>query len=204
MPTAKLKPKKTIKKKRRKADSNHIIISEAPKGAHWYVVHTYSGHESTTATTLKQRTHTLGLDHKIFEILVPTQEKIKVSKGKKSIIREKIFPGYILVKMIISDDSWLAVRSTTGVTGFVGASNNPTPLPQSEVKSIMAFSLQSAPKFQSTFSIGEAVRVSEGPFSDMLGTINKINEDKGKLEVLVSIFGRETPVELDFLQVTKA
>jgi transcriptional antiterminator NusG len=184
---------------------NHTIINEkVPESARWFVVHTYSGHENHTAATLKQRAESMGLTDQIFEVLIPTEEKIKIAKGKKSTIKEKIFPGYMLVRMVVTDASWLAVRTTQGVTGFIGTGNTPTPLPQSEVDSIMAFSAQSAPKFQSNFSVGEAVRVADGPFTDMLGTISKIDEGKGKLTVLVSIFGRETPVELDFLQVTKA
>lgn len=184
---------------------NNVVINEnAPDSARWYVVHTYSGHEAHTAATLKQRAESMGLTNEIFEVLIPTQEKIKISKGKKSTINEKIFPGYMLVRMLVTDASWLAVRTTQGVTGFIGIGNKPTPLPKSEVESIKAFSQQSAPKFQSTFTLGEAVRVADGPFVDMLGTISKIDEEKGKLQVLVSIFGRETPVELDFLQVTKA
>lgn len=184
--------------------NNVIINANAPDNARWYVVHTYSGHEAHTAATLKQRAESMGLTHEIFEVLIPTQEKIKISKGKKSTINEKIFPGYMLVRMLVSDASWLAVRTTQGVTGFIGIGNQPTPLPKSEVESIKAFSQQTAPKFQTTFTLGEAVRVADGPFTDMLGSISKIDEEKGKIQVLVSIFGRETPVELDFLQVTKA
>ncbi len=187
------------------AATSHVIINEnAPDSARWYVVHTYSGHEAHTAATLKQRALSMGLTEQIFEVLIPTQEKIKISKGKKSTINEKIFPGYMLIRMLVTDASWLAVRTTQGVTGFIGVGNNPTPLPKSEVESIKAFANQAAPKFQSSFSTGEAVRVSDGPFTEMLGTVSKIDEEKGKLTVLVSIFGRETPVELDFLQVVKA
>ena len=145
----------------------------------------------------------MGLTNNVYEILIPTQEKIKITKGKKSTIKEKIFPGYVLVRMIVSDSAWLAVRTTQGVTGFVGTADQPTPLPENEVKAITAFGQQSAPKFQSAFTIGEAVRIVEGPFNDLLGTVSAIDEAKGKVVVLVSIFGRETPVELDFLQVSK-
>jgi len=201
--TVKKRLKKT-KKVKKTGNKDHLVITKnAPRTAHWYVVHTYSGHESATAATLKQRVESMGQTDKIFEILVPTQEKIKIQKGKKSTIKEKTFPGYMLIKMIITDDSWLIVRSTAGITGFIGASNHPRPLPQTEVDAIMAFSKQSAPKFQSNFTTGEAIRVAEGPFAEMMGTVSKIDEEKGKLEVLVSIFGRETPVELDFLQVVK-
>ncbi len=185
-------------------DTNHVIITpDAPPSAKWYVVHTQSGHENRVAITLKMRVEAMGLTPWIFEVLVPTQEKIKINKGKKTTIKEKLFPGYMLVKMIVTDDSWLAVRTTQGVTGFVGTADQPTPLPENEVLAITAFGKQSAPKFQAAFTVGEAVRIIEGPFTDLLGTVSSIDEAKGKVNVLVSIFGRETPVELDFLQVSK-
>lgn len=171
--------------------------------ARWYVVHTYSGHEQKVAITLKQRVSSLGLSDKILDILVPTQDKIEIREGKKSTIKEKIFPGYILVRMELDDASWLAVRSTQGVTSFVGIGNKPTPLPESEVEVIKKYMTMEAPRFKTKFSIGEAVRISDGPFAEFLGTISEIDEEKGKLKVLVSIFGRETPVELDFLQVNR-
>ncbi len=185
-------------------DNYHLIVNpDASANAKWYVVHTYSGHEGRTAHTLKTKVESMGLTDYVYEILIPTQDKIKISKGKKSTIKEKIFPGYMLIKMIVTDDSWLAVRTTQGITGFVGTGNKPTPIPQKEVDAILAFSAQAAPKFQAAFSIGEAVRIIEGPFTDLLGTVRSIDDTKGKVEVLVSIFGRETPVELDFLQVSK-
>lgn len=186
------------------ADPNHIVITDdAPASAKWYVVHTQSGHENRVAITLKTRVEAMGLQNFIYELLIPTQDKIKINKGKKTTIKEKLFPGYMLVRMIVSDDAWLAVRTTQGVTGFVGTADQPTPLPENEVKAITAFGEQSAPKFQSAYTIGEAVRIIEGPFTDLLGTVSAIDEEKGKIIVLVSIFGRETPVELDFLQVSK-
>jgi len=186
------------------SDQNHIVITaDAPESAKWYVVHTQSGHENRVAVTLRTRVEAMGLTPWIFEVLIPTQEKIKITKGKKTTIKEKIFPGYMLVKMIVTDDSWLAVRTTQGVTGFVGTADQPTPLPENEVKAIAAFGEQAAPKFQAAFTVGEAVRIIEGPFTDLLGTVSTIDEAKGKVTVLVSIFGRETPVELDFLQISK-
>ena len=171
--------------------------------AHWYVVHTYSGHESKVAATLKQRIESQKLQDKILDILVPTQEKIEIKEGKKNKIREKIFPGYLLIRMILDDATWLAVRTTPGITSFVGMSNRPTPLPDEEVGTIQKFMKMEAPKFKTTFSVGEAVKIVDGPFAEFLGSISEIDEAKGKVKVLVSIFGRETPVELDFLQVTK-
>lgn len=188
-----------------KIDSPNIItISETEnKKARWYVVHTYSGHESKVAETLKQRTETLHLTDKILKVLIPTQEKIQIRRGQRKTINEKIFPGYMLVEMEMTDDAWLAVRTTQGVTGFVGMSSKPTPLPRHEVKAITKYMTQATPQFKADFVDGEAVRIIEGPFNDFLGTVSSINEEKGKVEVLVSIFGRETPVELDFLQVQK-
>ncbi len=172
-------------------------------GANWYVVHTYSGHESKVAATLKQRVDSQKLSDKILDILVPTQEKIEIKEGKKNTVKEKIFPGYLLVHMILDDATWLAVRTTPGITGFIGTSNKPTPLPEDEVETIKRFMSMEAPKFKAAFSVGEAVKITDGPFSEFLGSISEIDEEKGKLKVLVSIFGRETPVELDFLQVAK-
>lgn len=171
--------------------------------ARWYVVHTYSGHESKVAAALKRRAASLRIQDKILEILVPTQDKIEIREGKKETVKEKIFPGYILIKMILDDASWLMVRSTSGVTSFVGVGNKPTPIPDEEVQAIQRFMKMEAPKFKTSFSKGEAVKIIDGPFAEFLGTISEIDEEKGKVKVLVSIFGRETPVELDFLQVAK-
>ncbi|MBX4205725.1 transcription termination/antitermination protein NusG [Candidatus Microgenomates bacterium] len=182
----------------------HIVISqtEDPK-AKWYVVHTASGHEIRVSETLRQRVESMGLTSNVFELLVPTQDRVVVRGGKKATVKEKIFPGYLLVKMILDDSSWLAVRTTPGITGFVGSGNKPTPLVESEVANIQKFVSSPAPRFKSKLSIGEAIKITDGPFTDFLGTIHEIDEEKGKVKVLVSIFGRETPVELDFLQVQK-
>ena len=182
----------------------HIVISEAsdPKAA-WYVVHTASGHEVRVSETLRQRVETMGLEGKIFELLVPTQDRVIIRGGKKATVKEKIFPGYLLVKMILDDPTWLAVRTTPGITGFVGAGNKPTPLSDLEVSNIQKFISAPAPRFKTKFTVGEAVKITDGPFADFLGTIHEIDEEKGKVKVLVSIFGRETPVELDFLQIAK-
>ena len=177
--------------------------TEPEKQGKWYIVHTYSGHENKVIETLKQRIATLGLAEKIFEMIVPTRDTIVVRSGKKENVKEKIFPGYILVRMDLDDPSWLAVRTTPGVTAFVGMGNKPTPISEEEVDTILRFMKMEAPKYKTTFSVGEAVKITDGPFADFLGTINEIDEEKGKIKVLVSIFGRETPVELDFLQVSK-
>ena len=169
----------------------------------WYIVHTYSGHEDKVSKSLKQRVQTLGFTDKIFDIIVPTRNTIKVSQGKKESVKEKIFPGYILVRMILTDESWLLVRTTPGVTAFIGAGNKPTPISEKEVEAIQKFMKMEEPLYKAAFTVGEAVKITDGPFADFLGTIDSIDETKGKLKVLVSIFGRETPVELDFLQVKK-
>ncbi len=182
----------------------HIVINTTPsEDAHWYVVHTYSGHEARVAETLRQRVATLGQTDKVFELLIPTQDKIQIKHGKKSTVKEKIFPGYLLVKMVVDDDSWLVVRTTQGITGFVGTGNKPTPLSPKEVEAIMQFASMGAPKYKANFSIGEAVKITDGPFNDFLGSVESIDDEHGKIRVLVSIFGRETPVELDFMQVKK-
>ena len=203
---AKGKKEKSAKKKKKASKKNpgHIILSQSDdKRAKWYVVHTYSGQESRVVEQLKQRIESLNLKDKIFEILIPTQEKIEIRSGQKQKVKEKIFPGYLLIKMLVTDQSWLAVRTTNGITGFVGVGNQPTPLEEKEVEAIQKFMQMEAPKFKTKFSLGEAVKIVDGPFADFLGSIEEIDEAKGKLKVLVSIFGRETPVELDFLQVSK-
>lgn len=183
---------------------NLVVISgQENKKARWYVVHTYSGYENKVAEMIKQRAETLGLLDKIIEILIPTQEKIQIKRGQRKTVNEKIFPGYMLVHMELTDDSWLAVRTTQGVTGFVGVGNKPTPLPKHEVEAIRQYMYQAAPQYKADYSEGEAVKITDGPFNDFLATVKSIDEEKGKVEVLVNIFGRETPVSLDFLQVKK-
>ncbi|MBT3249455.1 MAG: transcription termination/antitermination factor NusG [Candidatus Pacebacteria bacterium] len=186
------------------ANPNILTISDVEnKKARWYVVHTYSGHENKVAETLKQRADTLNLTHQILKVLIPTQEKIQIKRGQRKTIREKIFPGYMLVFIELSDQAWLAVRTTQGVTGFVGIGNKPTPLPKHEVETIQKYITQGALQYKAEFVEGEAIKITDGPFNEFLGTVQSIDEEKGKVEVLVSIFGRETPVELDFLQVQK-
>jgi transcriptional antiterminator NusG len=209
------KDKKEVKKKHedkgvdergtgKKKIPGHIIINkEDSEKASWYVVHTTSGHEARVAETLRQRVETMHLEEKIHELLVPTQDRVVIRGGKKSTVKEKIFPGYLLVKMVMDDPTWLAVRTTPGITGFVGAGKTPTPLSEGEVNNIQKFISTPAKRFKTKFSTGEAVKITDGPFSDFLGTIDEIDQEKGKVKVLVSIFGRETPVELDLLQISK-
>lgn len=181
----------------------HDSVSDNPNSK-WYVVHTYSGHENKVASALKQRIESEHLEHKILDILVPTQDKIEIRSGKKEQVKEKIFPGYILVKMILDDTSWLAVRTTPGVTSFVGIGNKPTPISEEEVKGIVKFMSQGATStFKDIYNVNDTIKIVDGPFSDFIGKVDSVDKEKGKVRVLVSIFGRETPVELDFLQVQK-
>lgn len=191
--------------KKAKTGPNHVVFTKAdsPK-AQWYVVHTYSGHESKVIETLRQRVKSMKLEGKVHELLVPTQERIKIQRGTKIKVKEKIFPGYLLVKLVLDEDSWLAVRTTPGITGFVGTGNKPTPISKEEVQTIKKFTQMEAPRYKAVFAVGDPVKIIEGPFTDFLGTVDSIDDAKGKVRVLVSIFGRETPVELDFLQVAQA
>lgn len=169
----------------------------------WYIIHTYSGHENKVKKALAQRIEAMHLEAKVFEMVVPTRNVVIIKSGKKTEVAEKIFPGYLLIRMEMDDKSWLAVRTTPGVTGFVGIGSKPTPISEREVEAILRFMKLKAPKYKTKFSTGEAVKIIDGPFAEFLGTVDEINEEKGKVKVLVSIFGRETPVELDFLQVAK-
>ena len=179
------------------------VVEEHP-GSRWYVVHTYSGHENRVATALKQRVESEHLENKVFDILVPTQDKIEIRAGRKEQIKEKIFPGYLLVKMILDDDTWLAVRTTQGVTSFIGMGSKPTPISEAEVQSIIKFSQQGGqPTYKQVFNEGDTVKIVDGPFTEFIGKVDNVDKERGKVRVLVSIFGRETPVELDFLQVQK-
>lgn len=175
----------------------------ANPNAKWYVVHTYSGHENKVSTTLKQRVESEHLEDKIVDILVPTQDKIEIKGGKRVGVKEKIFPGYILVKMVLDDTSWLAVRTTQGVTSFVGIGNKPTPISDAEVATIVKFTQTEAPVYKQVFMANDTVKIVDGPFAEFIGKVDSVDEERGKVKVLVSIFGRETPVELDFLQVQK-
>lgn len=185
------------------------MIEEKPEpplnpNAKWYVVHTFAGHENKVATALKQRIEAERLENLIYDILVPTQDKIEIRGGKKETVKEKIFPGYILIKMELSDASWLAVRTTQGVTSFIGAGNKPTPISDAEVATIVKFTTQGAqPTFKDVFMVDDTVKIIDGPFAEFIGKVDSVDKEKGRVRVLVSIFGRETPVELDFLQVQK-
>ena len=170
---------------------------------HWYALHTYSGYEDNVSRNLKQRIDSLGYEDKIFSVLVPKEKKIKIKGGKREVYEEKIYPGYVLVEMIVSDDSWYVVRNTPNVTGFIGAGVIPTPLSKEEVEGLMKRMGVEEPKFKIEIAVGDSVKVMDGPFKDMDGRIAEVDEERGRVKVLVTMFGRETPVELDFLQVKK-
>jgi len=173
------------------------------EGRNWYAIHTYAGYEQAVLRNLKQRIDSLGMQDKIFDVVVPTEKKIKIKAGKRVEEEEKIYPGYILVDMIVTDDSWYVVRNTPRVTGFVGSGVYPVPLNQSEIDELFSRMKADTPKHTIDFEVGEPVTIVDGPFKELEGTINEVDEDRGKVRVLVSMFGRETPVELDFLQVKK-
>src|SRR3972149_6992123 len=170
----------------------------------WYVVHCYSGYENKVRHNLEQRIETMGMKDKIFDVVVPTEEEIEVKEGKRRTVERRVFPGYILVNMIMGEDSWYVVRNTPGVTGFVGMGNTPTPLRSEEVAQIIKRMEAEAPRIKVTFKSGERVRIVDGPFNDFRGTVSEIDMERAKVRVMVNFFGRETPVELDFLQVEKA
>jgi len=172
-------------------------------GRRWYVIHTYSGYENKVKANLEHRIQSMDMGDKIFQVLVPTEEEIEIKNGKRHPVERKIFPGYVLVEMVMGDDSWYVVRNTPGVTSFVGSGNKPTELNDTEVRQILRQIKLDAPKYKVAFTKGEAVRVTDGPFTDLHGVVDEVNPERNKVKVLVSIFGRETPVELDFLQIEK-
>jgi transcription termination/antitermination protein NusG len=170
----------------------------------WYVVHCYSGYENKVRHNLEQRIDTMGMKDKIFDVVIPTQEEIEVKDGKRRTVERHVFPGYVLVNMVMTEESWYVVRNTPGVTGFVGMGNQPTPLRPEEVAQILRRMEAEAPRVKVTFRVGERVRIVDGPFNDFRGTVAEIDMERSKVRVMVNFFGRETPVELDFLQVEKA
>jgi transcription termination/antitermination protein NusG len=170
---------------------------------HWYVLHTYSGYEDSVAFNLKQRIESMGMEDKIFNVLVPKEKKIKIKDSKRVTVEEKIFPGYVLVEMIVTDDSWYVVRNTPNVTGFVGSGTIPTPISEAEITSLQKRMGVEEPKYKIDVKANDLVRIMDGPFKEYEGKVAETDEAKGKVKVLVSIFGRETPLELDFLQIKK-
>lgn len=183
-------------------EANMEAVAEDDR--HWFVVHCYSGYENKVRHNLEQRIETMGMKNKIFDVVVPTEEEIEVKDGKRRTVERRVFPGYILVQMLMDEDSWYVVRNTPGVTGFVGMGNEPTPLRQEEVSQIVKRMEAEAPRIKVTYKAGQKVRIIDGPFNDFIGTVSDIDMERAKVRVMVSFFGRETPVELDFLQVEKA
>ncbi|GMX57819.1 MAG TPA: transcription termination/antitermination protein NusG [Candidatus Pacearchaeota archaeon] len=169
----------------------------------WYVIHTYSGYEEAVAKNLKQRIESLGMEDKIFNVIVPKEKKIKIKEGKRKTVEEKIYPGYILVEMVVTDDSWYVVRNTPNVTGFVGAGTTPIPVSPEEIADLKRRMEMSEPEFNIEVAVGELVKITDGPFKDSEGKVSEIDRERGKVKVLVSMFGRDTPVELDSLQIKK-
>ncbi|MFZ2152954.1 MAG: transcription termination/antitermination protein NusG [Microgenomates group bacterium] len=190
--------------KTKQKDFLFLLSSLTPSiDAAWYVINTYSGHEYKVIDALKIRIKTMGLESEIFQAIIPIQSKMVIRRGTKVKTQEKTFPGYVLIQMVLTDDSWVTVRTTQGVTGFIGVDNKPSAISQAEVDQILKTTIEDKPKFQAPFSIGDVVKVTNGPFMDYIGAIDSIDEQRGKIRVLISFFERETPVELDFLQVTR-
>jgi transcription termination/antitermination protein NusG len=180
------------------------ILEGASDQRSWYVIHCYSGYENKVRYNLEQRIETMGMKDRIFDVVIPTQEEIEVKDGKRKVVERHVFPGYVLVNMILSEESWYVVRNTPGVTGFVGMGNQPTALRPEEVAQILKRMEAEAPHIKVTFKVGERVRIVDGPFNDFRGSVAEIDMERTKVRVMVNFFGRETPVELDFLQVEKA
>ncbi len=176
---------------------------QVSRGRNWYALHTYSGYEEAVVRNLKQRIESMGMEDKIFNVLVPTEKKIKIKAGKIKVVEEKVYPGYVLVEMVVTDDSWYVVRNTPRVTGFIGSGTIPTPLSPEEIADLQKRMGVEEPKFKIDVAQGDPVKITDGPFKDTDGKVAEIDEERGRIKVLVSMFGRETPVELDFLQIKK-
>ncbi len=172
-------------------------------GRRWFAIHTYSGYEENVAENLQQRIETMDMENKIFNVLVPKEKKIKIKNGKRKTVEEKIFPGYVLVEMVVTDDSWYVVRNTPNVTGFIGTGTTPTPIAEAEIEALQKRMGVDEPEYKLDVEKGTPVKITDGPFKDQEGKVSEIDEERGKIKVLVSMFGRETPVELDFLQIKK-
>ncbi|MHB1296197.1 MAG: transcription termination/antitermination protein NusG [Anaerolineae bacterium] len=192
------------------ASDENDELEEQPEGASpesgnraWYVVHSYSGYENKVKKNLEQRIESMGMQDKIFRVVVPTEEEVEIRDGQRRTSRRRVFPGYILVHMILDDESWYVVRNTPGVTGFVGSGITPSPLSEEDVDKILRRMEVEQPRIKVSFRVGETVRIIEGPFADFMAVVDELYPDRGKVRVLVSFFGRETPVEMDFLQVER-
>ncbi|NLG40190.1 MAG: transcription termination/antitermination protein NusG [Chloroflexi bacterium] len=186
------------------SNTGSVDENKSDDNRQWFVIHCYSGYENKVRKNLEQRIETMAMKDKIFDVVIPTQEEIEVRDGKRRTVERHVFPGYVLVNMILEEDSWFVVRNTPGVTGFVGMGDEPTPLRPEEVASILRRMENEAPTFKVTYKPGDRVRIVDGPFNDFRGIVDEIYMDRSKIRVMVNFFGRETPVELDFLQVEKA
>ena len=204
IPAEKSEPARVPSPEKQPQFSETSIHTEGVEGPAWYVIHCYSGYENKVRHNLEQRIETMGMKDRIFDVVIPTQEEIEVKDGKRRTVERHIFPGYVLVNMTLSEESWYVVRNTPGVTGFVGMGNTPTPLRSEEVAQIVKRMEAEAPTVKVTFKVGERVRIVDGPFNDFRGVVSEIDMERTKVRVMVSFFGRETPVELDFLQVEKS
>jgi transcriptional antiterminator NusG len=180
-----------------------VIINSGDPDRKWYVIHTYSGYENKVKTNLEHRIMTMDVSDRIFQVVIPMEGEVEVKDGQRRTVQRKVFPGYVLVDMKLDDQSWYVVRNTPGVTGFVGSGTKPIPLEESEVRKILKQMTAEAPRVKIAFEKGQSVRIIDGPFADFIGVVDEILQDKGKIRVMVSFFGRETPIELDFLQVEK-
>lgn len=179
------------------------MAKQVERGKRWYVIHTYSGYEENVSENLKQRIESMDMEDKIFNILVPTEKKIKIKNGKRKIITEKIFSGYVFVEMTVTDDSWYVVRNTPNVTGFIGTGTIPTPISDAEIQNLQKRMGVDEPKYTIDVTVDTAVKINDGPFKSFEGKVAAVDEERGKVKVLVNMFGRETPVELDYLQISK-
>ncbi|RLC34469.1 transcription termination/antitermination factor NusG [Candidatus Shapirobacteria bacterium] len=196
--------KKKLKSKKSEQQFIFQLSSALPSiDAQWYAVNTYSGHEYKAIEALKTRIRTMNLEDQIFQAIVPIQSKMVIRRGQKVKIKEKTLPGYILIQMVMNDNSWTTVKTTPGITNFIAIDNKPSTIPQKEIDQIVKTVEEDKPKYQTPFTVGEVVKITNGPFTDFIGTIESVDTKKGKIKVLVSFFERETPVELDFLQVSK-
>jgi transcriptional antiterminator NusG len=195
--------RKSIKDRLAERRATEAGQGQEPLEGAWFVLHTYSGYENKVKKSIESRVESLDLGERVYEIVVPTQEEIEIRSGQRHTVQRKVFPGYVLVRMELDDETWYALRNTPGVTGFVSINNKPVPLGEREVQAIMTGMTAEAPKVKIAFQLGDTVRIVDGPFADFRGEIDEINQEKGKIRVLVSFFGRETPVELDFLQAER-
>lgn len=184
-------------------DETARVTPSGGEEVRWYVIHTYSGYENKVKQNLEHRIESMEMSDQIFRVVVPTEEEIEIKNGQRRTVNKKVFPGYVLVQMKLTDDSWYVVRNTPGVTGFVGLGTRPTPLEDTEVKAILKQMEEEAPKVRVNYQVGQAVKITDGPFTDFEGTVDAIDQEKGRVRVMVSFFGRDMPVELDFLQVMR-